>query len=150
MRIAVASAFSPFGDRSQAADALARVLRAHDHTVEQIWLPVNSDPERLLQRDLGVSLTDVSGAGELMVTVRAPSHLLRHPNKVVWFEPDPTGPGVPVASAGHAGFADAQRVFTTSAVASKQLRHTTGIDAPILDPQRLSTDPGGVMAALLG
>ena len=121
--------------------------------VEQTWLPVDPDPSRIVQRDLAVALTDVSDAGELLITVRAPSHLLRHPNKVVWFEPDPLDQPASsdrATSIDQAALADARRVFSTSARAGELLRRIAGIETPILAPERLGSDPDGVLVALLG
>ena len=84
MRVVVASAYAPFGDRDGRADELAARLRAAGHVVEQVWLPVDPDPARSVERDLGAALTDVSHAGEVLIAVRAPAHLLRHPHKIVW------------------------------------------------------------------
>ncbi|HEY1715421.1 MAG TPA: hypothetical protein VGG07_21135 [Solirubrobacteraceae bacterium] len=86
MRIVVASAYVPFGDRDGHADELAGRLRAAGHVVEQIWLPVDSDPARHVERELTVALTDVSDAGDMLIAVRPPAHLLRHPRKVVWLQ----------------------------------------------------------------
>ncbi|MFZ1994347.1 MAG: hypothetical protein WAU75_09570 [Solirubrobacteraceae bacterium] len=94
MRVVVASTFAPFGDRDGQADELAGRLRAAGHVVEQIWLPVDPDPARRVERELAVALTDVSDAGEVLIAVRAPAHLLRHPRRIVWLqEGDATGSG---------------------------------------------------------
>jgi hypothetical protein len=84
LRIVVASAYVPFEDRDGRADTLAERLRTAGHVVEQIWLPVDPDPARRVERDLAVALTDVSDAGDVLIAVRAPADLLHHPRKVVW------------------------------------------------------------------
>ncbi len=91
MRVVVASARSPFADPAppRPSVALARALRDGGHQVEEVWLPVDSDPGRAMQRRLSVRLTDITDAGEVMITLRSPSHLLRHPAKVVWFDWSP-------------------------------------------------------------
>jgi hypothetical protein len=152
LRVVVASARSPFADPPalRPAVALARALRDGGHQVEEVWLPVDSDPSRTVQRHLSVRLTDISDAGELMITLRSPSHLLRHPAKVVWFECE-SGVGVSDETAGadRVGIGEARRVFVASSAAGRRLRETTGIDAPVLAPGRLDVDPAEVVAALL-
>lgn len=83
----------PFGPRGGRADALAGALRGAGHVVEQVWLPVDPDPAHRVERDLAVTLIDVSDAGEILIAVRGPAHLLRHPRRLVWLEPD-EGPGI--------------------------------------------------------
>lgn len=153
MRLVVASARSPFADPAPlgAAVALARALRDGGHQVEQVWLPVDSDPGRAVQRHLSVRLTDLSDAGEVMITLRSPSHLLRHPAKIVWFDCK-AGARVSdeTAAADRVGIGEARRVFVTSSAAGRRLRATTGIDAPVLAPDLLDVDPAEVVSALLG
>lgn len=147
MRIVVASVTPPFGERGRLADDLAGLLRAHEHVVEQIWLPVDTDPERRIQRDLGVALTDVSDAGELLIALRPPSHLLTHPNKVVWFAPNNPSDGL--SNGDRVGLSEALCVFSACSAVRELLRHAAGIDAPLLAPELLGADPAAVVAALV-
>lgn len=153
MRLVVASARSTFADPAplRPAVALARALRDCGHHVEQVWLPVDSDPGRAVQRHLSVRLTDVSDAGEVMVTLRSPSHLLRHPAKVVWFDCESdVRVSDETAAADRVGIGEARRVFVASYAAGRRLLETTGIDAPVLAPDGLDVDPAEVVSALLG
>jgi hypothetical protein len=153
LRIVVASARSPFAGPAtrRPADELVAVLRIAGHQVEQVWLPVNPDPFRVIQQHLTIRLTDVQDAGEIMITMRAPSHLLRHSSKVVWFDCE-AGARVSeeTAAADRVGIGDARRVFVTSTAAGRRLHAATGIEAPVLAPDRLDVDPAEVLSALLG
>lgn len=151
MRIVVASARSPFPGPGAlgTADELALALGVAGHQVEQVWLSVDPDPERAVQRRLAARLTDVSDAGEVLIALRAPSHLLRHPHKVLWFEGE-VGSARPDAAADRVGVAEARRVIATSLAGRRQLRSVAAGEVPVLGPERLTDDPAGVVAALLG
>ena len=86
-----------------------------------------------------------------MITLRSPSHLLRHPAKVVWFDCEESARmSDETAAADRVGIGEARRVFVASSAAGRRLRATTGIDASVLAPDRLGAEPAEVVSALLG
>lgn len=87
MRVIVATTFTPFisgGGEKIAAD-LAHVLRDRGHEVESVSIPFLSNPPEMPEQMLALRLTDLTDAGDLLIALRTPSYLLRHPNKVLWF-----------------------------------------------------------------
>jgi len=158
LKILVASTFSSATDAGggRAVANLARALRTQAHSVEELSLPFDPDPEWIIEQMLAISLTDVSNAGELLIALRAPAHLLPHPNKVVWFQRHEVEVSdrilrKSVNSADRAALGQARRVFSTSTDAAEHLRRDLGIDTEVL---HRPLQPGAVwddaVARLLG
>ena len=53
--------------------------------MDTVLIPFASDQPTMTQQMLGLRLLEVSQASDLLIAIRTPSYLLRHPNKVVWF-----------------------------------------------------------------
>jgi glycosyltransferase involved in cell wall biosynthesis len=155
MRIAVATTILPFvqGGGRTLADSLADALRARDHEVEEILLPFWPDPAEMVEQMLALRLLDVSHEAELLVCLRTPSYLLRHPNKVVWFlhhhrpaydlreteYADPTTPHSEaireaIYQSDRVGLREASRVFAISQVVAERLRRFSDVAADVLYP----------------
>jgi hypothetical protein len=158
LKIVVASSVSPFNNRGrpEVFRGLAENLLRVGHQVEEIWLPFDDDPERVVEQLLAVRLTDIRDAGELLICRRSPSHLLEHPNKVVWFEDlgDDSGQLGADATATARAFAQARRVFSTSVAVSERLRRWLGVETEVLHPPlgdpQLGISWDAVVGRLLG
>lgn len=87
MRIIVASAHVPFvrGGGTQIVDDVRVALREAGHTVDIVTIPVWESPAELPAQLLAMRLFDVASSGDRLIAIRTPSHLLRHPVKVIWF-----------------------------------------------------------------
>ncbi len=90
-RILVCNAQVPFasGGAERHADGLVRELRAAGHEAELVQLPFKWYPrEEILASALAWRLLDVTEADgkrvDLVVPMKFPSYVVRHPNKVVW------------------------------------------------------------------
>ena len=91
MRVGVLQTQVPFvtGGAERHSANLCAALRAHGHEVAEITLPFKWYPrDTLIDSILAAELTDLSEmegvATDLMVGLRFPAYLARHPNKVYW------------------------------------------------------------------
>lgn len=91
MRIAVANTQAPFvvGGAELHALNLCKALRAAGHEAELVTIPFNwRSADGLLDHIIAASnidLTEFFGAPiDLMIGLKFPAYLMRHPNKVVW------------------------------------------------------------------
>jgi glycosyltransferase involved in cell wall biosynthesis len=170
MRILVASTFVPFvegGGRMIVRD-LATMLERAGHDVDILWLPYRSTWEVVPEQMLALRLTDVSDAADLLIAIRTPAYLLRHPNKMMWFIhhhrsaydlwgtpyqdiPDTVGGRRvrdAIIAADNIAFAEARRIFTNSQVVSDRLRRfndvaSTVLYPPLWEPERFRQGPFG-------
>lgn len=156
MRVAVASSAVPFvpGGASKIVADLVGALRERGHDVETILLPHGDDLDRTVDQLLAMRLLDVSHIGDRLIAIRPPSHLLRHPSKVVWmihhdrrfydlwgtaYAPvaatvEGTRLRDAVRAADNAGLPEARAIFTNSRVVGDRLRSFNGLDSQVLYP----------------
>jgi glycosyltransferase involved in cell wall biosynthesis len=156
MRVIVASAVVPVlkGGGRMIVDDLVRHLRLRDHEVEELLLPSWTEPDLLVEQLLSMRLIDVRDAGERLLAIRVPAHLIRHPSKVLWFihhqrqAYDLWGTeyqGIPADAEGgrirraiRAGdkvaFGEAKAIFTNSKIVSRRLLEFNGLDSEVLYP----------------
>jgi glycosyltransferase involved in cell wall biosynthesis len=156
MRIVIASSFVPFirGGGRFIVDWLEEKLRAHGHQVEKFYLPSDERPEVLLDTLLAYRLMEATGGADRLITIRPPAHLLRHPNKIVWFihhmrgyydlahtehsSVPPNGEGRALREAlvrvDTAGLAEARKIFTNSRVVGERLKNFNGLASEVLYP----------------
>lgn len=87
MKIVLVSSFVPFvqGGARFIVEWLEEKLQEHGHQVEHYYLPFVDRAEDLLDQTLAFRLMDLTEACDRVITFRPPSHVIRHPNKVVWF-----------------------------------------------------------------
>jgi hypothetical protein len=164
MRVIVASSFVPFADGGDrfAVDWLHATLAAAGHDVESILLPFADDARWTLEQMLAYRMLDLTESCDRLITLRFPSHLLRHPCKVAWLVPDVPGPSPaagPAAAAAFqrrlleadaAGLAEARAIFTTSATASERLRRVHGLASePLPPPPDGAASAEGLLRSLL-
>lgn len=91
MRIGIATVQVPFihGGAERHSASLCAALRAHGHEAAEIQVPFKWYPTRtLVDHVLAAKLIDVSEANgtpiDLLIGLKFPAYLLRHPNKVFW------------------------------------------------------------------
>ncbi len=162
-RYLIASSFVPGvrGGADKIAADLAAAMRHRGLDVDTLMLPVWDAWEELPQQLLGMRLWHLEGAADRLIALRTPAHLLRHPDKVVWFLhhhrgaydlwgtehgtiPD-TDEGRQVrdviATSDHRALAEASRVYAISRVTAGRLQAFGGVDAAVMYPPLL--DPEG-------
>jgi glycosyltransferase involved in cell wall biosynthesis len=168
VRVLVASTFVPFidgGGRMIVRD-LVRALRERDHEVDTVELPFLSAWDQMLEQMLAIRLMDVSEAADVLVAIRTPSYLLRHPNKRLWFIHHHRGaydlwdtpyqdiPSTPegvatrdaIVAADNLYLREAQRIFTNSQIVADRLREYNDLQGEVLypplgEPERFSAGP---------
>ena len=86
MRIALCSTFVPFikGGARNIVEWLQIMLERDGHTVERIYLPEHDSPDTLVQQMAAFRWIDLSAADRI-ICFRPQSHLIPHPNKILWF-----------------------------------------------------------------
>lgn len=84
--IALVSSYVPFidGGAINIVTWLANKLNGRGFNVEIIWIPEDHAPDKIFSQTKIYELIDLSDA-DLVITFRPMSHLIKHPNKVVWF-----------------------------------------------------------------
>lgn len=162
MNIVLASSCMPFvrGGGRFIVDWLEEKLIEYGHQVEKLYLPFEDRPDKLLEQISAFRLMDLSQAGDLLIAIRPPAHVLRHPRKVLWFihhirafydlwgepfAPPPTPANDAVRRAlvalDNLAFAEAEAVFTNSQRVSERLTAFNGVASkplypPLLHPER--------------
>jgi glycosyltransferase involved in cell wall biosynthesis len=156
VRVLVASTFVPFiegGGRMIVRD-LVNAMRERGHEVDTVEIPFVSVWDRMLEQMLAIRLMDVSDAADVLVAIRTPSYLLRHPNKRLWFIHHHRGaydlwgtpyqdiPSTPeglavrhaVVAADEIYLRESQKIFTNSQIVADRLREYNGIEGHVLYP----------------
>lgn len=133
---------------------LCAALLHRGHEVDTILLPFHPDPATIPEQLLALRLLDVSDRGDLLIAIRTPSYVLRHPNKVVWFihhhrpaydlwgtvyqdvADTPAGLSLrePIIQADNLGLREARAVFANSHVTARRLMEFNRLDADVLYP----------------
>jgi glycosyltransferase involved in cell wall biosynthesis len=156
VRVLVASTFVPFvhGGANIIVDDLTRALRERDHEVDTIQIPFVSAWDEMLEQMLAIRMIDVSASSDVLIAIRTPSYLLRHPNKRLWFIHHHRGaydlwgtpwqdiPATPeglavrdaIIAADNRYLPEAQRIFTNSQIVSDRLRQFNDLDSEVLYP----------------
>ena len=156
MEVIIASTIVPFieGGGTFIVDWLEQTLTERGHSVYTLKIPFHSDYREMPEQMLGLRLLDIRNYGERLITIRTPSYLLRHPNKVLWFihhhrtaydlwdspyrEFPDTSEGLAyrelLYSADMTAFSEARKVFTNSRVVSRRLEHYNGVGSEVLYP----------------
>jgi glycosyltransferase involved in cell wall biosynthesis len=156
MRVLVASTCVPFvrGGADLIVEDLVRALRERDYEVDTIELPFVSAWEEMLEQMLAIRLLDVSASADLLVAIRSPSYILRHPNKRLWFihhhrgaydlwgtpyqdipsTPDGLAVRHAIVAADNLYLREARAIFTNSQAVSERLRQFNQLDSEVLYP----------------
>lgn len=156
MKVIIATSVFPFvsGGSTLIVDWLAEMISGEGHEVELLKLPFSPNYSEILDQILAYRLIDVSQHGDRLIAVRTPSHLVRHPCKVLWFihhhrsAYDLWGtryqdiPNTPeglqyrdaIRQADSVGFGEAKKIFCNSQVVADRLQKFNGVDAEVLYP----------------
>ena len=162
MKIIIASTVNPFveGGSTNIVDWLEETLQVRGHTVETFRFPFSDDSSDMLEQLIAMRLIDLSEHGDRLITIRTPSHLLRHPKKITWFIhhyrsaydlwgtkyqtiPSTTEGDTcrqAIISADNVGLREAAKVFCNSGVVQQRLRTFNKIEAEVLYPPLLRPD----------
>lgn len=149
-------------------DDLTCALRERDHEVDTIEIPFVSAWDEMLEQMLAIRMIDVSASSDVLIAIRTPSYLLRHPNKRLWFIHHHRGaydlwgtpwqdiPATPegravrdaIIAADNRYLPEAQRIFTNSQIVSDRLKHFNDLDSEVLypplgTPEVLTNDQAG-------
>jgi hypothetical protein len=94
MNVLIAATFVPFelGGLGEFAASLRGELDARGFPTEAVLLPFDPAGPHAAEQTLALRLFDLAKIGndgaDLLITLGAPAHALRHPNKVSWLLPD--------------------------------------------------------------
>lgn len=157
--VLVCTAQVPFasGGAERHAAGLVRELRARGHRTDLVHLPFKWYPrEEILLSAAAWRLVDVTEADgtkvDLVVPMKFPSYLVRHPNKVVWLihqfrqaydrfgteqsdftsSPEDTRWRELIAEADATGLGEARKVFTNARNTADRLMRFNGVEAEAL------------------
>lgn len=163
MKVLIVSTIVPFieGGGTFIVDWLAETLKKNGHITEVIKLPFHSYPPEMMEQMLALRLLDFSEYADLLIAIRTPSYIVRHPNKVVWFIHHHRGAydlwGTPyqdiqntpeglrirdaIIQTDNLYLREAKKVFTNSKVVSDRLKKFNNIDSevlypPLMDPEK--------------
>jgi glycosyltransferase involved in cell wall biosynthesis len=179
-RILVCNAQVPFasGGAERHASGLVRELKSAGHEAELVQLPFKWYPRpEILASAMAWRLLDVTEADgrriDLVIPMKFPSYMVRHPNKVVWLihqfrqaydrfgtrESDFTGSPEDtrwrelILEADRTGLGEARKVFTNAKNTAERLRRFNGIEGealyhpPPLTGRYLSAESAGFALA---
>jgi glycosyltransferase involved in cell wall biosynthesis len=156
MKIGLISSCVPlvFGGGRNIVDWLASKLLEHGYRCEVVYIPSSDTPETILQQMAAFRLLELSDSFDRIITFRPPSHIVKHPVKVVWFihhirmyydlwnspycpVPD-TAPWralrEDIMRADTRALREATRVFANSRIVQQRLAAYNGIDSEVLYP----------------
>jgi glycosyltransferase involved in cell wall biosynthesis len=158
-RILVCTAQVPFasGGAERHAAGLVRAMKAEGHDTDLVQIPFKWYPrEEILTSALAWRLVDVAEADgrtvDLVIPMKFPSYLVRHPNKVVWLvhqfrqaydrfgtadsdftaSPEDTRWRELIEAADRTGLLEARKIFTNARNTAERLRRFNGITAEAL------------------
>ena len=167
MKIALCSSMVPFvhGGARNIVDWLKDELIERGHSVEVVYLPHVDAPSLLLSQMSAFRWIDLVQAADRVICFRPPSHLIRHPSKVLWFIHhirlfydlwDTPYRDFPknahhqalrslLHAADTAAMSEATRIFTNSQIVSQRVRQHNGKESevlypPVWRPERFSCD----------
>jgi glycosyltransferase involved in cell wall biosynthesis len=156
LKVLVASTYVPFiegGGRMIVRD-LVRALRGSGHETDTIEIPFLSHWDSMLEQMLAIRMMDVSDAADVLIAIRTPSYLLRHPNKRLWFihhhrgaydlwgtpyqdipeTPEGLATREAIIAADNLYLREAKRIFTNSQIVADRLQRFNGIEGQVLYP----------------
>jgi glycosyltransferase involved in cell wall biosynthesis len=157
MRIALFSSYVPFvnGGGRFIVEWLEAKLLKYGHQVERVYLPFSDDPRDLLWQMTAFRSVRIDRA-DRVICFRPPTHLLQHPNKVLWFihhfrgfydlwNTEPAPPPTrynkalrrAIFQADGIALKEARAIFTNSGVVRKRLKKFNDVESVVLYPPLL-------------
>ena len=146
MRVGIVSASVPLRGDAEAAmgEGLEAALRAAGHEAELILLPFDEAPEAQLTQRAAYRAMEFAPHYDLVVTLRTPAEMVRHPRKVAWLASVPRGPesgatladralGAACARSSLMGLREARRVLAASENVAGHLRGA-GLEVRVVAP----------------
>jgi len=162
MKIALCSSYVPFirGGARNIVECLELELLKKGHDVERIYLPHIDVPDLLLDQLSAYRWIDLTTVADKVICFRPPAHVIRHPNKVLWFIHhvrvfydlwDSPYRGFPddekhknirdiLHRADTAAITEAKSVFTNSKIVADRLQHFNGVSSDVLYPPIFNSD----------
>lgn len=156
MRILIASTFVPFiqGGGLFIVDWLLKAFTERGYQAEVLKLPFHSHYPEMLEQMLALRLLDLSDYADLLITIRTPSYLIKHPNKVVWFIHHHRGAydlwgtvyqDIPdtcegralreaIIQADNVALRECKKIFTNSKVVSTRLQNYNNLASEVIYP----------------
>ncbi len=142
------------------AEWLEAELCKRGHQTETVLIPNTENPDTVLQQMIAFREIKVADAYDRVITFRPPSHVVQHPNKVVWFihhfrkfydlwgtaysDVNDTALSralrAQVIAADNLALNEARQVFTNSRVVKDRLAHFNNIGSEILYPPVLAPE----------
>ena len=161
MKVIIATSIDPFvpGGATYIVESLEAALKQRGHQVDTLQFPYAAAGEPLAQM-MAMRLIDMTQSGDRLIAIRAPSHLLRHPNKVVWFihhfrgvydlwgtryqtvpnTPEGDATRAAIIAADTAGLKEATKLFSNSEVVKERLARFNNVQAEVLYPPLLNPE----------
>ena len=155
VKIALCSTYVPFlhGGYRNIVEWLEASLKEAGHLVERIYLPETDHPDALFQQMAAFRWIDLTAADRI-ICFRPQSHLIPHPNKILWFihhkrlfydlwdSPYRDFPDdekhrslrEALHRADNAAFREARKIFTNSQVVSDRLMSFNSTPSEVLYP----------------
>jgi glycosyltransferase involved in cell wall biosynthesis len=162
MRIGLVSSAVPLiqGGGRFIVDWLRQKLEEHGHSVAVVYIPSTDEPDTVLQQMVAFRMIKLDDYFDTIITFRPPSHVVSHPNKVIWFihhirvfydlwdSPYRPVPDLApwralratIMRADTMALCEARRVFTNSHVVGERLRRFNGVASEVLYPPLLNAD----------
>jgi glycosyltransferase involved in cell wall biosynthesis len=161
MKILIASTFVPFieGGGTFIVDWLDAKFREFGYQSDVLKIPFNSHPPTVVQQMLALRLMTISDSVDRLITIRTPSYIISHPNKIVWFihhyRPAYDLMGTPfgmpqtaeniktreaIIRADNRYLPEAKKIFTNSNVVSGRLKRFNAIDSEVLYPPLMDAE----------
>jgi glycosyltransferase involved in cell wall biosynthesis len=162
MRIGLVSSAVPLiqGGGRFIVDWLREKLEERGHAVAVVYIPGTDDPDTILQQMTAFRMIKLDEHFDTVVTFRPPSHVVRHPNKVIWFihhirvfydlwdtpyRPVPDlapwrALRATIIRADTTALREARRVFTNSHVVGERLRRFNDVASEVLYPPVLNPE----------
>lgn len=158
MRVGIVSASVPLREDAEAVmgEGLAAALRAAGHEVELVLLPFSEAPKAQLVQRAAYRAMEFAPQYDLVVTLRTPAEVVRHPRKMAWLASVPRPPeddatladqsiGMACARSSLMGVREARRVLAASEEVAGHLR-AAGLDVRVVAPDDWHAAMGEVLA----
>ena len=158
MRIGIVSASVPLREDAEAVmgEGLEAALRAAGHEAELILLPFAEAPEAQLVQRAAYRSMEFAPHYDLVVTLRTPAEVVRHPRKIAWLVSVACSPADDATLVDLAledacarslltGLREARRVLAASDDVAERLR-TAGLDVRVVEPDDWYMAVGEVLA----